>query len=341
VKDKRENAVKERTDKQLEKEKLIEAQRDRDSESNTKEAISKNKVKSDHEAAIKLRAKTKEMKSKSKERDLKGNLKPMLREFIDKAQLMANNERDLKAAIQAGKEQNTKETIVKAKVRDTKLERREKGISYAQVVEQQRAVKAQAELDRDEEVISKEKDAMYDAETELNGWKKKEKWAVDQEATLATKVEENQATVDKLMSQVTDGKATQDELSMAEGNLQRETAKLETIRRNLSNFKMKVEQAENKIATLKGEVTASMAAKRVAEAQKQEANKRIKYVYTGEKPKNPTPEEVDLYRKFAHEYGLPLPGDAKNPVVADPEANGSPDQLSSLSGALQGGMNEL
>lgn len=325
-----ERKVKESTEKELAKETMLEAQAARDSENASKEAVGKKRAVQNQEAAGKLQARSAEEFRMAKERDLKGNLKPMLIEMIDKAQLMANNERDLKAAIARGKETNTKEIIVKHKVRESRLERREKGIVYdhenAMAKEASAAVNAQkdaAVVAAQEKKVEETKATIQAEQKKLDILKKQQEDTASKVDTLKSQIAETKAAIEKAGPH---SGALQAELQEQESSLATAESEFQTAESDVSAQDAEVTKAEDSLAALTGELSKAKAAENLANAKADIASNNVKYEYTGNKPRSPTNEESMLYRKFSKMFGLPVPGDASNPVPANPEVTDEPDE---------------
>merc|ERR1711998_181449 len=109
-----------------------------------------------------MAAQAKEVQDKAKEKKLKGNLIPMLNNFLDRARMIANTERDLKKSIAAGKEHNNKENLVKMKVRHVRMERMEKKVS------QQKADNS-AEASADRQTADRDAAMAEDKDKQLQG----------------------------------------------------------------------------------------------------------------------------------------------------------------------------
>jgi len=317
-KEEQEKTVKEKTDKDLRKEAIAEEQRHRDSERESKEHFAKKKAQMDIQAAARMVAKNKEAAAKALERRQKTNLAPMLNEYIDKAQLISNTERNLKKAIVAGKEHSTKENLVKAKVRNARVERYEKKIQIEKNNNAAEAAIDQGTVNQDKSIESSKKAEEETAKTELKAAKEK----------LAAERQDLQTKKSKASALEKDVESTKAQLASNSGdtslksNLQNQEADLTTANNAVTAAEAIVSQQEETVGqkqgsvdALKSEVKQVAKAEGAAQAALDALNTQVKYKYVGNKPTAPTSEESELYRKFAAEVGLAIPGDGNNPII--------------------------
>merc|ERR1711959_528629 len=158
---------------------------------------------------------------------------------------------------------------------------------------------------------------------------------VEQDKSLATsKQAEGQTAAAEL-------KSAKDKLATDKQDLQDKQSKVSTLESDISSTKAQLEstpgdaslsanlqQQEANLVTANSDVTAAegvVSAQESAVGQKQGSvdalKSQVKYKYVGNKPTAPTSEESELYRKFASEVGLPIPGDGSNPIIP-PATNG-------------------
>merc|ERR1712054_101631 len=155
------------------------------------EKQAKEVAKENQESAMKLTARSKEMKQKENHRKMQGNLGSLLNEMVDKSQLIAQSERDLKAAMKNGKEHNTKEKLVKLKVRRARMERFEREKQGLQASEKSAESNAAATMAADKTRLAEEGVAAADKKSDL---KDKQEEAKDAKERL----NDAQAKLDKL-----------------------------------------------------------------------------------------------------------------------------------------------
>merc|ERR1712054_700799 len=328
-----EQKTKEKTKKDLDKERRLGNEMDARKEKSLKETQAKTVAKENQESAIKLTARSKEMKQKENHRKMQGNLGSLLNEMVDKSQLIAQSERDLKAAMKNGKEHNTKEKLVKLKVRKARMERFEREKQGLQANEKSAESNAAATMAADKTRLAEEGVAAADKKSDL---KDKQEEAKDAKERL----NDAQAKLDKLHKAL-DQKETARQ--SARGPVK---AKLDAAISSIEDDK--IPDAENEVADAKGEVKIAQAeikkAKKElnralkeasagkisvqeAESQMSELKNSLKYVLDGMRPVRPSPEDAELYRMFSKEVGLPIPGEASaTPVVTPADPNASPEQ---------------
>lgn len=326
-----ERKLKETTEKQLEKETKLEAQRQSDDEVAQKEKAAKVRVTRLREVSAKIRAKSAANAKNAGETRVKGNLKQLLAEFIDKAQLMANNERDLKSAISKGKEHNTKEAIVKAKVRQQRLENKAKGIEYNHEMEMAKQAAAETNAGKDAAVVAKEQEQIANTKDKVKSAKIRVKELQDENAAASTRVDETKANIAKIKEEMQKHGSGElaGELKLNEESLDQAESKVKDILDQISEHETDIKTWENELTSLTGEVSEAQAAENAAAAEAELSSQNVRYVYTGDKPAVPTNEESTLYRHFSKMVGLPIPGADKTPVPPtdstsiEPESTGT------------------
>merc|ERR1712054_433996 len=328
-----EQKTKEKTKKDLDKERRLRNEMDARKEKSLKEKQAKEVAKENQESAMKLTARSKEMKQKENHRKMQGNLGSLLNEMVDKSQLIAQSERDLKAAMKNSKEHDTKEKLVKLKVRKARMERFEREKQGLQANEKSAESNAAATMAADKTRLAEEGVAAADKKSDL---KDKQEEAKDAKERL----NDAQAKLDKLH------KALDEKKEILPSAIGRDKAKLDAEILSIENDK--IPDAENKVADAKGEVKIAQAeikkAKKElnralkeaaagkisveeAESQMSELKNSLNYVLDGMRPVRPSPEDAELYRMFSKEVGLPIPGEASaTPVVTPADPNASPQQ---------------
>merc|ERR1712054_188631 len=328
-----EQKTKEKTKKDLDKERRLRNKMDARKEKSLKEKQAKEVAKENQESAMKLTARSKEMKQKENHRKMQGNLGSLLNEMVDKSQLIAQSERDLKAAMKNSKEHDTKEKLVKLKVRKARMERFEREKQGLQANEKSAESNAAATMAADKTRLAEEGVAAADKKSDL---KDKQEEAKDAKERL----NDAQAKLDKLH------KALDEKKEILPSAIGRDKAKLDAEILSIENDK--IPDAENKVADAKGEVKIAQAeikkAKKElnralkeaaagkisveeAESQMSELKNSLNYVLDGMRPVRPSPEDAELYRMFSKEVGLPIPGEASaTPVVTPADPNASPQQ---------------
>lgn len=327
-----ERKLKETTEKQLEKETKLEAQRQRDDEVAAKEKAAKVRVSRLQEVTEKLNAKSAANAKNAGERQVKGDLKQLLVDFIDKAQLMANNERDLKSAISKGKEHNTKEAIVKAKVRQQRLENKAKGIEYNHEMEIAKQAAAETNAGKDAAVVAKEKEQIAKTQDRIKTTRIELKELQEQKAAVTTRVDEAKSNIVKIKERMKkrSSEGLRQELKRNQKGLRKAESKLESINDKISQHKTDITTWENEVTSLTGEVSEAQVAENAAKAEAELSNQNVRYEYTGDKPAVPTNEETTLYRHFSKMVGLPIPGADNTPVPPTDSTSIEPESVSTV-----------
>merc|ERR1711959_493258 len=151
------------------------------------------------------------------------------------------------------------------------------------------------------------------------------KSAKDKLATDKQDLQDKQSKVSTLESDISSTKAqlesTPGDASLS-ANLQQQEASLVTANSDVtaaegvvSAQESAVDQKQGSVDALKSEVNQINTAQSAAQTALDALNSQVKYKYVGNKPTAPTSEESELYRKFASEVGLPIPGDGSNPII--------------------------
>merc|ERR1712166_1232402 len=295
----KETEVKEKTQKDLDKELRLEQARARKKERGLKEVVAKAKRKEDLESGIKLAAKSKEMKEKGLERKLKGNLLSLLNEVIDKAQLIAHSERGLKAAQLAAKEYNSKEVLVKQKVREANVQAKGQDQSQFDKMKKSEATADRAEAGQDTKIVGEDKKAQGNAKNEAQKAK-----AI--QSSTKQKLAESMQNLGKLNEKKTKLKAAgkANELKSTRDEIIKEEQTKKELEGTVKSEQAVVNQAEGN-AKAAADTTANAETKVTGD----NAASNAKYVLVGNRPHEASFEDSTLYRKFAKEVGLPLPGE--------------------------------
>merc|ERR1711918_22121 len=91
----------------------------------------------------------------------------------------------------------------------------------------------------------------------------------------------------------------------------------------------KVKERQNEFNKALQETAAGKLSLKQAEDQISQLQNSVKYVLKGLRPMQPSAEDATLYRIYAKEVGLPVPGDGTTPVgdVTPPDPNANPQQL--------------
>ena len=299
----KEAEVKEKTQKDLDKELRLEQARARKKERGLKEVVAKAKRKEDLESGLELGVKSKEMKEKGLERKLKGNLLSLLNEVIDKAQLIAHSERGLKAAQLAAKEHNSKEKLVKEKVREARMQAKGQEQGQFDQMKKSEATADRAAAAQDTKIVGEDKKAQGDANVEAQKAK-----AI--QTSTKQKLAESMRNLGKLREKETKlkraGKAN--ELKSTRDEIIKEEQTKKELEGTVKSEQTVVNQAEGN-AKAAADTTAKAETQVTGDNAAAEAASNAKYVLVGNRPSIASFEDSTLYRKFAKEAGLPLPGE--------------------------------
>jgi len=307
-----EQGIKEKTQKDLDKENRLADAKARKKERGIKVKVAEEQRKEDLANGIKLAAKSKEMKEKAMERKLKGNLVSLLNEVVDKAQLIAHSERGIKAAELAAREDNSKEDLVKSKVREAR---------HQAVLSQKQQFDAMKKSDEHAGNAQVQNDAKVESEDK----KEASKMTVDASEAkglqdkIKQKLAQSISTVGKLKKVVSDLNAklgsTPDEAQSINAEITAKESALST------------EQAAKEALEQESEAQASIVARTRQEAKKADSTAaaaedktksdqaaakaiaKVKFVLVGNRPATPSFEESTLYREMAKEVGYRIPGE--------------------------------
>jgi len=315
-KEEKELTLKESTEKDFAKETMMDAQEAQNEENRQREVHAKRTTAADRETAVKRDVKNREALSNTNEALLKGNLQDAVVEFTNRAILMANNERDLKDAINRGEEYNSKETIVKSKVRSAMVEIREK--QGASRVSRMQATASQAASNeaQDAQAVAREKQKAQGLKNALATENIKLAELKSRMTTADQAVQTSQAAITTLKQQT--GAQASEQTNKETSKLANAQTQETEAKKAVKDQALIVAEKQAVLNALTPEIVEATQDQKLAAAKAEAARQNIQYQFYGERPSVPTQEEVDLYRKFSKEYCLPLEEDAIPPNPANP-----------------------